>query len=156
MISVIGIVGIAMQTLLSRTLFAMKKIKISAIISASLICVYICLSILFSRIFGLNGIAMGTALSYTFGGTVYYVILKKICPEFRYKANLITLFKTVGCTAVMLSIMFLIERIVSLSIISLTVLLAVSGAVVYFATAQFVHLKNASIQSFLGILKREK
>ena len=153
--NVLGIVGIAGQTLLTRALFSMKKIKVSAIISATLLCVFIVFSVLFSKLFGLEGIALGTAASYTVGGIVYYIIIKKICPEYNSKTNAITFLKALASTGVMMGIMFLVKHFVTLSQISMTVLLVVVGTLVFFVVAQIIHLKYASIGALVSIFKKK-
>ena len=156
MICSLGIVGIAVQTLLTRALFSMKKVKISAAISVSLLCVFIVLSVSFSKIYGLNGIAIGTALSYTIGGLTYYFVVRRLCPDMSCKRNLITLAKALLGSVLMLGAMFAVDRLLHCADITAIILLTAVGFTVYFVFAQIAGLKEMSIRSLISILRRRK
>ena len=155
MLQVIGIVGIAVQTLLTRALFSMKKIKLSVIISLSLLVVYLGLSYGLSLVWELYGIALATGLSYTVGGLTYYIILNKVCGGINAKQTGLTLLKSALSSAVMAAVVFLISKFLPLpSVISL-ILSVGAGIAVYFALAQVLKLKHASLKPIIRRLLRK-
>lgn len=156
MISSLGIVGIAIQTLLTRALFSMKKVKLSAIISISLLCTFVFLSIAFSKIFGLNGIAIGTSVSYSIGGITYYCVMRKLCPEIDCIKNLKTFIKALFGSALMLIVMYGVNRWISCSNIIAVLLLTLVGFIVYLGFAQIADLKDMKIKSLVSVLKKHK
>lgn len=154
--NVIGIVGLGVQTLLTRSLFSMKKVKTSIIMSLSLLATYITCSVVFSAIWGLKGIALATGVSYTIGALAYYIVVYKICGGVNSKQTLITLLKASACTLAMaIPVYFINQYLVAPAIVVAVVCVAV-GVVVYFAMAQLVKLKHATLREFIKMFKRKK
>lgn len=155
-LQVIGILGIAVQTVLSRALFSMKKIKLSIVISLSLLATFLGLSYIFSRIGGLYGIALAVGTSYTVGGLVYYFVLNRICGGINARSTGITLIKSAVASAVMACVVFLIMRFSPLSTIVDMMLSVGAGVAVYFALAQILKLKHASLKPIIGRLLKKR
>ena len=155
MLQVIGIVGIAVQTLLTRALFSMKKIKLSVVISLSLLVVFLGCSFGLSRIWDIYGIALATGLSYTVGGLTYYIVLNKVCGGIHAKATGLTLLKSAGASAVMALAVFLITEFSPLPATVNLILSVGVGVVLYFALAQLLRLKHASLKPILKRLIRK-
>lgn len=155
-LQVIGILGIAVQTLLTRALFSMKKIKLSIFISISLLITYVAISFALSRIWGLYGIALATGLSYTVGGIVYYVIVNKICNGINVKTTGIVFLKSSISCALMAVVVFLITNFLPISPLWNMILAVGAGVIVYFAAAQVLRLQHISIKPILNKLKTFK
>ena len=148
-LQVIGILGIAVHTVLSRSLFSMKKIKLSIIISLSLLATFLGFSYIFSRIWGVYGIALATGVSYTVGGVVYYCVLNKICGGINARNTGIVLLKSAGCTAVMGIVVFAITKLVPIPGVYNMILAVAVGVAVYFVLAYFVKLEHASVKPII-------
>ena len=155
-LQVIGILGIAVQTLLTRALFSMKKIKLSITISVSLLATFVTISFVLSRIWGLYGIALATGLSYTVGGIVYYLILNRICENINAKQTGIVLLKSAFASALMAVVVFLITSFVPLPTLWNMIVAVGAGVVVYFVTAQIVGLRHASVKPIINKIKKLK
>ena len=161
MLQVIGIVGIAVHTVLSRALFSMKKVKLSIAISLSLLAVFLGLSYTLSRVWGLYGIALATGTSYTVGGIVYYCVLNKICGGIHARRTGVTLLKAGIATAFMAAAVFAVTKFAPVGGLFNMSLTVMAGVVVYFALAAVIGLEQASLKPFimrfariLGIVKK--
>ncbi len=155
-LQVIGILGIAIQTLLTRALFSMKKVKLSVLVSISLLVIYLSCSFVLSRIWGLYGIALGTGLSYTIGGLVYYLILNKTCGGLNVKITALTFAKAFFASAVMAAAVVGIRYFLPLHGAFGLVAAAGAGVVVYFVLAQLLSLKHASLKPLLRRFLRKR
>lgn len=152
--NVIGICGIAIQSLLSRALFSMKKVKVSMIISISLLFIFVSFSFFFSKLWALEGIAIATGISYLFGGLTYYIVLNNICGNIGIADNVITLLKSLFASLVMAFTIIFLKKPLSIcpNAVSL-ILLVLIGIVVYFLVAQILKIKEASFAQIRNLIK---
>lgn len=145
-LSVIGICGIGIQTLLTRALFSMKRVKISIIVSISLLVTFVELSVLFSSLWGLEGIAVSTGVSYIIGGAVYYIVINCVCGNIGIRENAMTLLKTLLASAIMTVVILIVKHpLSSLPRVESLILLITIGIVTYFAVAQLLRIEEVSI-----------
>ena len=154
-LQVIGILGIAVQTLLTRALFSMKRVKLSIIVSLSLLAVFLSCSYAFSQIWGLYGIALATGMSYTVGGVVYYVVLNKVCGGINAKFTGITLAKSALASALMAVAVIVITQFLPLSGTLNMIISVVAGVAVYFVIAQVIGLNHASAKALFKRFVRQ-
>ncbi|MBQ9163106.1 MAG: murein biosynthesis integral membrane protein MurJ [Clostridia bacterium] len=155
-LQVIGILGIAVHTLLSRALFSMKRVKLSIVISLSLLAVFLGCSYLLSRVWGLYGIALATGVSYTAGGVVYYCVLNKICGGINARRTGITLVKSAISTALMALAVLAVTNFVPLEGAVNMFTAVIVGVIVYFVMANIVRLEQASVKSLAKSLFRRR
>ena len=155
-LSVIGICGIGIQTLLTRAIFSLKRIKTSILTSLSLLISFVSLSVILSKLWGLKGIAIATGLSYNLGGIVYYIIINKICGDIGIKNNITVLIKSLVSSAVMVSLIILANRSLNIQGITYIVVSICLGVVVYFVMCNVLHVEEASISSIKKMLIRSK
>lgn len=158
--NVLGIVGIGVQTLFTRALFSMKRIKLSAVISLVLLGVYLGLSYVFFRLFDLHGIALATGISYTVGGLLYYIVIHKVCGGLNNKSVLLTLLKSLLASGLMAGVILLMDRFWGIrGIVRLGVSVG-AGALVYLLMAQLLGLKHMdakrALRRIISKVKRQK
>ena len=146
---VIGILGIAVQTILTRALFAMKRIKTSVAMSLSLLCVYLGCSYIFSELWGLEGIAVATGISYTIGGLAYYVTVFRICHGINLKKTGVVLLKSGLATALMAVAVLAVKWSGLSSGLFVLAFSVMAGVIVYFGMATVLNLDYVSIKRFL-------
>ena len=155
-LSVIGICGIGVQSLLTRALFSMKKVKVSIIVSISLLVAFVGLSIAFSKLWGLEGIAIATGVSYIVGGLAYYIVINSICGNIGVRDNVLVLLKTLFASAVMSAAILAVKPYISALPQTITLILLIGiGVIVYFAVAQLIRIKEVSISAIKNLLLRK-
>lgn len=152
-INVLGIVGITIQTLLTRAMFSMKKVKVSIIMSITLLAFYLGSSYLFSKLLDLNGLAIATAISYSVGGIAYYIVINKVCGNINVKSTVTVLLKAVIASFIMGSVIYIFNYFVNISQIVKLVLSVIIGVVLYALMAKVLHLTQFDIKA---ILKKKK
>jgi putative peptidoglycan lipid II flippase len=156
MLHVIGIPGIAIQTFMTQVVFSMSRFKESAIISVSLLVAFVLCSVTCSQIWGLQGIALATGLSYTIGGVVYYTVVCHFSQGIKPKKNLVVLGKAALASAVMAAVLLLIRRFLDLPDVVEITIFALLGVVVYFTSAHLLHLKEADIKAVFNVFAKVK
>ena len=149
---VIGILGIAVQTILTRALFAMKRIKTSVAMSLSLLCVYVGCSYVFSRFLGLRGIAVATGISYTVGGFAYYLLVWRICHGIRLRKTGVVFLKAGVATLAMAMAVLLVKQAGIFSGFMLLAFAVGAAMIVYFGVATIMNLEYVSLRRFFNKL----
>ena len=92
---------------------------------------------------------MATGVSYIIGGAVYYIVICRLCGDIGIRNNSINLAKSLFCTAVMVGNILLFKRFFGLPKIPMLGICVCLGAVVYFALAQLVGIKDASLSTIV-------
>lgn len=154
-LSVFGMLGLAVQALLTRALFAMKMIKLSVATSISLLVVYLGSSYVFSYFWGLHGLAFAIGFSYMAGGVLYYVLLNRVCGGINAKSTGLTLLKAAVASIVMAVGVLLVMKFAPFSQTVKLVFSVGIGVILYFLLAQVVGLKHVSLQGVFKRLKRK-
>lgn len=130
-LNIIGVLGIGLQTVFTRALFALKKINVVVINSLLMLFFSAVLSILLSKMFGLLGIALATGIVYTLGGLWYFIsiysIVKKIDVKdiFKYLVKIITVSSVMG-------IIIYFVRSLDFDVYASFVLSCIIGSSIYF------------------------
>lgn len=121
----------AVQEIITRAFYAMKDTKTPLRTASIAIMANAFLSIMFSRILRLGGIALGTTLSTLFAAIMLLIALKKEVTDINFKGIVPTLLKITVSAAVLLGIIFILKstlsgisafpRLILISIICLSV-----------------------------------
>lgn len=151
----IGIIGIALREVLSRTFYSLSDTKTPMVNGSVAVLLNIVLNIVLSDVMGISGIALATSISALFSTFLLFVSLRKKIGPFGMKQISISFLKILFSSGVMgglakLSFNYLTNSLSQ----SLSLLSAIAvGAVSYFVIIYFMKIEDVDV--IVGAIKKK-
>lgn len=151
----IGMVGFGLQEVLSRTFYSLQDTKTPMIIATLAVCLNIILNLVFSRIFGIGGLAFATSVAANFASLLMLVQLRKKIGNIGLKEIIITLFKIFLASNIMAVFSKIIFMYLKMHITSnIALLISVFfGVIVYSVIIYFSRINELNSIKFLIKIK---
>jgi len=146
-------VFVAIQEIITRAFYALKDTKTPMIVAAISVFINIIISVAFSKLIGLGGIALGTTLSSAFSALLLWINIKKKIPNLDMRTYSTTITKIIFSAVVMI-IFSLIAKMILNPYSELIRFISVStgGLICYFGLLllmkckEIVYVKNMIIK----------
>ncbi len=151
-----GIIGVSLNAIFTRALFASRMVWQSAVVAVASLAINVALCFAFAKgfDFGLYGIALATAITYTVSAIMSFVFLKTKYGRIFTRESLLTMLKcSLACLVMGVLVYFLYIALVSINMILALASCAIVGVIVYFAAAYLLRI-NLVVDNIKNIKKK--
>ena len=149
LIYAVGFIPSLMNSVYTQVLYSFGKTKWAMYNTLISLGSNIILSLIFSRLIGLFGIAVGTTVSQTIAYFAYHVSVKKVLPEYRFAVNMKYIFKIAVAFAPCLIVIALVKAYISSALWSFVA--ATAGTFALFMVL-LILLKEENVMRYFKVV----